>query len=72
MPHRYYFDEQHIHEWLTVSKTEKGVQEYFERYVYGVADFMDYLERVGGVRKLEELRRTEQLRLPAWSPEVAP
>lgn len=64
MPYRYFFDEVHIHEWLTLSKTEAGTQEYFEKYVFGVADFEAYLERVGGVRKLTELKKIEQLRSP--------
>jgi len=62
MPYLYYFDEEHIREWLTVSRTEEGARAYFEKYVFGVRDFEEYLERVGGVRKLNELRRIENLR----------
>jgi glutaconate CoA-transferase subunit A len=64
MPYRYFFDEAHIHEWLTVSKTDEGAREYFERYVFGVADYDEYLERVGGLRKLTQLKQIEQLRAP--------
>lgn len=69
MPYLYYFDEAHIREWLTLSRTEEGTKAYFDRYVFGVRDFEEYLERVGGVRKLNELRRIEQLRAPMGTPE---
>jgi len=62
MPYLYYFDEAHIREWLTLSRTEEGTKAYFDQYVFGVRDFEEYLERVGGVRKLTYLKRVEQLR----------
>jgi len=64
MPYLYYFDEAHIREWLSVSKTEQGTQDYLGKYVYGVRDFEAYLERVGGVRRMNHLKRVEQLRAP--------
>lgn len=64
MPYLYFFDEEHIHEWLTVSKTEEGARAYFDKYVFGVKDFEEYLEVVGGVRKLSYLKRVEQYRAP--------
>jgi len=62
MPYVYYFDEEHIAEWLNLSRTDEGVTKYFEKYVYGVEDFEEYLDLVGGVRKLNYLRRLESLR----------
>lgn len=64
MPYLYYFDEEHIREWLRLSTTDEGVQEYMDRYVFGVRDFEEYLERVGGIRKMTLLRRIEQYRAP--------
>ena len=64
MPYRYFFDEVHIYEWMTLAKTEEGAQQYFQKYVFDVADYNEYLERVGGLRKLTELKQIEQLRLP--------
>jgi 3-oxoacid CoA-transferase subunit A/glutaconate CoA-transferase subunit A len=64
MPYLYYFDEEHIREWLHLSTTDEGVQEYMDRYVFGVQDFEEYLERVGGIRKMNRLRRIEQYRAP--------
>jgi 3-oxoacid CoA-transferase subunit A/glutaconate CoA-transferase subunit A len=62
MPYQYYFDEDHIREWLTLSRSEVGVMDYFDRYVFGVQDSAEYLERVGGVGKLVQLKQIELLR----------
>ncbi|GAG65443.1 unnamed protein product, partial [marine sediment metagenome] len=48
MPYKYYFDEEHIGEWLEMSRTPEGVNKYFEKYVYSVEKFEDYLELIGG------------------------
>ena len=64
MPYRYYFDEAHIQEWLTLAKTAEGADDYFEKYVRSVADFDAYLEKIGGLRTLGRLKRVEQLREP--------
>lgn len=59
MPYHYYFDEDHLREWLRVSRTPEGTAAYFERYVYGVPDFAAYLELMGGAGRLAELKRVE-------------
>ena len=64
MPYRYYFDEVHIGEWLTLARTAEGAQAYFDKYVWGVADFDAYLEKIGGLRTMAQLRQIEQLRAP--------
>ncbi|MCX7856284.1 MAG: CoA transferase subunit A, partial [Anaerolineae bacterium] len=58
-----------VREWLTLSRTEEGTQAYFEKYVFGVRDFEEYLERIGGMRKLNYLKRVERLRESMWAPE---
>lgn len=68
MPGRYYFDEQHIGEWLRLSKTDAGVKEYLERYVYGIEDFNEYLKLIGGEEQLEYLRQVEHLEAPLQAP----
>ena len=60
VPHRYFSDERHMALWLNESRTEKGTQAYLERFVFGVDTFEDYLELVGGVRRLAELEEIEQ------------
>lgn len=60
MPRLYYFDEEHMAEYLSLTKTEAGAEEYFKKYVYGVETFEDYLELIGGLKKLNLLKRLEQ------------
>ncbi|MEM1515646.1 MAG: CoA-transferase, partial [Candidatus Bathyarchaeia archaeon] len=60
MPTCYYFDEEHIAEYLQLTRTEEGTRQYFEKYVYGVNDHFEYLERIGGIRKINYLRMLEQ------------
>ncbi|MEM3628335.1 MAG: CoA-transferase [Candidatus Bathyarchaeia archaeon] len=60
MPGCYYFDEEHIAEYLKMTRTEDGVKEYFDRYVFSIDNFNQYLELVGGVEKLNYLKKLEQ------------
>ena len=64
MPYMYFFDEQHIAEWLRLSKTDEGVEKYLQKYVYGVDDFKEYLRLIGGVKKLRHLKKVETLQEP--------
>ena len=52
----YDFDHEHIDLYAKASKTPEGLKEYLDKYVYGVKDHWEYLERVGGMKYLEELR----------------
>jgi 3-oxoacid CoA-transferase subunit A/glutaconate CoA-transferase subunit A len=68
MPYLYFFDEEHIAEWLEVSQTPEGSATYFEKYVFGVCCFEEYLELVGGIQKLHYLKQVEQLKAPMRAP----
>jgi len=68
MPYEYFFDEEHIGEWLSLSKTDEGVKEYLKKYVYGVKEFKDYLKLIGGSKKLEHLKKIERLEEPMSAP----
>ncbi|MEA3375930.1 MAG: CoA-transferase [Chloroflexota bacterium] len=68
MPYLYFFDEEHIGEWLRLSRTREGVEEYLDKYVHGVEDFEEYLALVGGVAKLNTLKRVEQYRERVQAP----
>ncbi len=70
MPFKYYFDEEHIAEWLKFSKTDAGVSEYLDKYVFATKDFGEYLTLVGGEEKLEYLRKVDQLQAPLWTPQA--
>jgi 3-oxoacid CoA-transferase subunit A/glutaconate CoA-transferase subunit A len=60
MPLQYFYDEEHISEWLNISKTDEGVQEYLDKYVFSVDSFDQYLRLVGGQKKLKRLQRMEK------------
>jgi acyl CoA:acetate/3-ketoacid CoA transferase alpha subunit len=64
----YFFDEEHIAEWLAVSKTDEGIKQYADKYIFGVADFDEYLERCGGIKKLDFLIKREEMRVPVITP----
>jgi 3-oxoacid CoA-transferase subunit A/glutaconate CoA-transferase subunit A len=68
MPGLYYSDEEHIAEWLALSGTDEGAQKYLNKYVFGIKDFTEYIERVGGEEKMEQLRRLEALEAPLTAP----
>ncbi len=68
MPGVYYYDEEHIAEWLRLSESEDGVAEYFDKYVYGVDSFENYLQLCGGKKKLNYLKRREFLKEPMIAP----
>ncbi len=68
MPLRYYFDEEHISEWLRTAKTAEGAREFLDRYVHGVETFDEYLKLVGGAKRLSYLRRLERYRSPLRTP----
>ncbi|MFO7992365.1 MAG: CoA-transferase [Thermoplasmata archaeon] len=68
MPYQYFFDEEHIAEWLKLSKTEEGAEEYFDKYVYGTKNFEEYLELIGGEETLKYLQEVERYEKPMKAP----
>lgn len=51
----YDYDEAHIREYLSASKDPEQLNQYLDRYVYGVSNHMEYLDLIG-ISKLMELR----------------
>jgi 3-oxoacid CoA-transferase subunit A/glutaconate CoA-transferase subunit A len=68
MPGMYYYDEEHIAEWLNLSKTQEGVDSYLNRFVFNVDSFDEYLKLCGGTKKLNYLKRREFLKEPMVAP----
>lgn len=68
MPYLYFFDEEHIGEWLELAQTSDGTAAYFEKYVFSVCDYEEYLSQVGGVKKLNYLKRVMQFKEPMQAP----
>jgi glutaconate CoA-transferase subunit A len=61
MPGEYFSDEEHLRYWLTAEKSPETYRQFLDDYLFGVADFVGYLERCGGLRRLQQLRQKELL-----------
>lgn len=61
MPYLYWFDEYHIAEYLRATQNEDDLKRYLDKYVYGVKDFWEYLEKIGGMKRLYELEQISRL-----------
>ena len=61
MPYEYFSDEEHLRAWLEAETDPDRYLRFLEHHVFGVADFADYLQRCGGLPRLQELRRQEFL-----------
>lgn len=59
MAHEYFSDEEHLRAWLDVERDPAAFARFLEANIYGVADFSEYLERNGGMRRMSLLRRME-------------
>jgi glutaconate CoA-transferase subunit A len=61
MPYEYFSDEEHLRSWLEAERDLESFRHFLDHHVYGVRNFMEYLERSGGLERLQELRRQEWL-----------
>ena len=61
MPGEYFSDEDHLKLWLEVEKDPVAYQQFLEDHIFGVKDFVEYLEICGGMRRLQHLRQRELL-----------
>ena len=52
----YGYDAEQIEGYVEASRTPQAFQTYLDQYVYGVKDHWDYLDKVGGQRRLNSLR----------------
>ncbi|OGW18889.1 MAG: hypothetical protein A3G93_12490 [Nitrospinae bacterium RIFCSPLOWO2_12_FULL_45_22] len=51
-------DEAHMQEYISMGGKPESFQDYLTRYIYSVTSQEEYLERVGGIKKLTELKRS--------------
>ena len=61
MPYCYFSDEKHLAQWLEVEKNPEEVAKFLDHYIYGVPDFEEYLVRCGGLKRMEELQKLENV-----------
>ena len=52
----YDYDADHLKYYAEQHKEEKKFEKYLDNYVIGVSDFYEYLERIGGLRRLLNLK----------------
>jgi glutaconate CoA-transferase subunit A len=52
----YDYDAERIEAYVEAMATPEGVRAYLQRYVYGVKDHWEYLDLIGGERRLQSLR----------------
>lgn len=61
MPYEYYSDEEHLRHWLRAERDPAEYARFLDHFVLGVKDFHEYLQRCGGLPRLQKLRREELL-----------
>jgi len=47
-----------MQEYISMGGKPESFQDYLTRYIYSVTSQEEYLERVGGIKKLTELKRS--------------
>lgn len=61
MPYEYFSDEEHLKQWLTVEQDEEEFRAFLDEYLFGVKDFNEYLQKCGGLARMQQLRQQEFL-----------
>lgn len=61
MPYEYFSDEAHFAAWMEAERDMSAYQAFLGEYLFGVHDFQEYLDKCGGLARLQELRREELL-----------
>jgi glutaconate CoA-transferase subunit A len=61
MAYEYFSDEPHLREWLKAEDNPEELKAFLQKYIYGCKDHYDYIELLGGIHKLNELRMKEHM-----------
>lgn len=61
MAGEYYSDEEHIGEWLSAEADETKFKEFIDKFIYSCKDFNEYLEKCGGIEKMNKLKALEEM-----------
>lgn len=61
MPYEYFSDEDHLRRWLAVERDPAEYQRFLDEHIFGVTDFAEYLQRCGGLPRMQQLRQQEFL-----------
>lgn len=60
LPGEYSFDEDQWQRWLDASLEDDKITDYLNKYVHESTDHYDYLEKIGGLKVLHELKKIEK------------
>ena len=52
----YDFDAEHLELYVKHARTADGVRQYIATYIYGTADFDEYLKKIGGMSRLSKIK----------------
>jgi glutaconate CoA-transferase, subunit A len=52
----YDHDEDHLRLWVSKARTDEGALEYVEEWIMGCHDHFEYLDRIGGFERLQEIK----------------
>jgi glutaconate CoA-transferase subunit A len=59
MPYEYFSDEMHVRCWMQAERDLEQFRQFLDEYLYNVRTFSEYLQRCGGLDRLQELRQQE-------------
>lgn len=61
MPFEYFSDEEHLKQWLLAEKDPETFKKFLDHNIFSCSDFNEYLEKNGGLKKMEQLKKKEFL-----------
>jgi glutaconate CoA-transferase subunit A len=61
MPGEYFSDEPHLKQWLAAEQDEATFQQFLNEHIHDLPDFAAYIEKCGGLRRMQQLRQREVL-----------
>lgn len=61
MPGEYFSDEEHLKSWMEAERDPTAFAQFLDDHIFGVTDFAEYLDRCGGLRRMQHLRQRELL-----------
>jgi glutaconate CoA-transferase subunit A len=61
MPYEYFSDEDHLQQWLKREEDPAGFLSFLDDLIFQTKEFGQYLEKCGGLKRMQELRRQELL-----------
>jgi acyl CoA:acetate/3-ketoacid CoA transferase alpha subunit len=63
MPGMYYVDISHMKQYVSAARDQSTLDEYYNKYIFSVESFDEYLEKIGGKKRLKYLEDLEHLKV---------